>query len=103
MKRATITRRELNGEELGTIKGWQAEIAGVPVVVCRDLAEPHRWICCEPRTGLMVSARLGSTREEVLTMTRRQVEKAAKGKSQSPGSFLAELVTSFLPTAAKEG
>jgi hypothetical protein len=96
MKRTTLTRRDVNGKELATVQGWQADIDGVPVVLCRDLAVPRRWVCCEPRTGLVVCGHPAPTRITSLQRTGQQVERFAGSRGQDSAAFLDERAAEFL-------
>jgi hypothetical protein len=96
MKRTTLTRRDINGKELATVQGWQADVDGVPVVLCRDFAIPRLWVCCEPRTGLVVCGQPAPTRIASLERTGQQVKQVATSRDQEPAAFLIERAADFL-------
>jgi len=92
MKRTTLIQRDIAGEPVYEVKGWAAEIDGVPVVLCRSEGDRGRWLVYEPSKGREVCGTRGDTREAVLACAAERVAKVADSRGASPGEFLRELI-----------
>lgn len=94
MKRATFTRRNIAGEPLREVEGWETKIHGVRVVVNR-IPNGALWECCEPRTGMTISGRTATTRDVVVRLTVEAVERAAATHHKAPGEWFDGLIAEY--------
>jgi hypothetical protein len=91
VKRVEITQRNVTGKALRVEKGWEAEIDGVPVVLCRS-CDGRRWQVYEPTKGRQICGTWGDTREAVLACAAERVARIAELRGISSGEFLRELI-----------
>lgn len=97
MKRTTVTIHASwgGGGETRRIRGWAADLYGIPVVLCR-LGAHQDWHCVEPRTGRPLTGWSWPTRKAALNSARRRLDAHAAAQGLPPGEALEALVRHWL-------